>query len=115
MSLKLEFVGLCGAGKTTFLNNLASEIESNLNLLISYPIKPSRKNIIISFSRIFLFGLISEPLILIKFLLRAESWWLIKKIAYRYAGIAERADEDSILADSGILQPFISFEIEKNL
>ena len=40
--------------------------------------------------------------------------WLVNKIAYRSAGINCRKDRSVILIDSGILQPFISFEIEEN-
>lgn len=115
MGLKIEQLGLCGAGKTTFLNNLAPKIQSELNLKISYPVKPSSIRIILTLFKIVLIGLISEPIVFSKFILIAENWWLLKKIAYRHAGIVKRSNEDSILADSGILQPFISFEIEKNL
>ena len=114
MVVRIEQLGLCGAGKTTFLNKLATKMESDLNLKISYPIKPPRTSIVMSFFKMFFFCLLTEPFVFIHFLFRKKNWWLIKKISLRSAGIRERGDNNCILADSGVLQPFISFEIEEN-
>ena len=115
MGLKIEQFGLCGAGKTTFLECFAPMLESYPLLNISKPIIPSQKRLIICFIKILLSGFLTRPMIFTRFLLKKESWWLVKKIAYRYACSANQINNNLLLEDSGILQPFLSFEIEENL
>lgn len=115
MGLKIEQFGLCGAGKTTFLKSFAPMLESYSHLNISKPIIPSQKKLFICFIKILLTGFLIRPMIFTRFLLKNESWWLVKKLAYRYASSTDQINGNLLLEDGGILQPFLSFEIEKNL
>jgi len=115
MGLKVELLGLCGVGKTTFLSALTSRSEFDLDLALVYPVVPPRSRTLRSLIRILLVGFFTEPLTFSRFITNISNWWLIKKIAYRSAGISLRDDERAIFVDSGILQPFLSFEIEEKL
>lgn len=114
MSLKVELLGLCGAGKTTFLDALIPKLESNVDFGLAYPVVPPKIQILFSLIRILWVGFFTEPINFARFIIIKNNWWLIKKIAYRFAGIRYRKKDSYILIDSGILQPFISFEIEEN-
>ena len=115
MGYKVEFLGLCGAGKTTFLNELSSEIKSDKYLGIEYPVIPSLWQTLLSLIKILFIGFFFSPVSFSRFLSKKNNWWLVKKIALRSAGIKLRGDSNFILVDSGILQPFLSFEIEENV
>ncbi len=114
MSLKVELLGLCGAGKTTFIDALIPRLEFNADFDLTYPVVPPKIQILFSLIRILWIGFLTEPIIFARFLITKNNWWLIKKISYRSAGISYRKKDSFILIDSGILQPFISFEIEEN-
>lgn len=113
MSYKVECLGLCGAGKTTFLNELVSELESKKYLDIAHPVIPSLWQTSLSLIKILIIGFFYGPISFSNFLLRKNNWWLVKKIALRSAGIKLRGENKFLLVDSGILQPFLSFEIEE--
>ena len=101
MPEKLPFLKFCTNAR----------IISRLN--ISKPIIPSQKGRVLyknSFIRFF-----NKANDFYPFLLKKESWWLVKKIAYRCACSAKQVNNNLLLEDSGILQPFLSFEIEENL
>jgi len=115
MGYKVEFLGLCGAGKTTFLNKLSFELESEKYLGISHPVIPSLWQTFLSLIKILIVGFFYSPVSFSHFLLRKNNWWLVKKIALRSAGIKLRGNSNFILVDSGIFQPFLSFEIEENM
>ncbi len=89
-------------------------LESYSHLNISKPMIPSQKKLFICFIKILLTGFLISPIIFTRFLLKNESWWLVKKLAYRYAISTDQIKDNLLLEDSGILQPFLSFEIEKN-
>ena len=114
MKVKVELLGLCGAGKTTFLKGLTSKLDPDIDLGLAYSVIPSLSQRAISLMRILLTGFSIKPVSFSSFLMKRNNWWLIKKIAFRSAGIKLRADSNFILVDSGILQPFLSFEIEEN-
>ena len=113
MGLKIELLGLCGSGKTTFLTALTSALESKTDLGLAHPLAPPISQITIRLIRIFCIGLFTEPITFARFIINKSNWWLLKKVAYRSAGISSRGDDNVILIDSGILQPFLSFEIEE--
>ena len=113
MGLKIELLGLCGSGKTTFLTALTSALESKTDLGLAHPLAPPISQIPIRLIRIFCIGLFTEPITFARFIINKSNWWLLKKVAYRSAGISSRGDDNVILIDSGILQPFLSFEIEE--
>ena len=114
MILKVELLGLCGAGKTTFINAITSMLKSNADFDLTYPVVPPKIQIFLSMIRILWVGFFTEPIIFSRFIAKKNNRWLVNKIAYRSAGINCRKDRSVILIDSGILQPFISFEIEEN-
>ena len=114
MVVKVELLGLCGAGKTTFLNAIIPMLKSNVDFDLTYPYVPPKIQILLNVIRILWVGFFTEPIIFSRFIAKKNNWWLIKKIAYRSAGINCRKEDSAILIDSGILQPFISFEIEEN-
>lgn len=115
MSYKVEFLGLCGAGKTTFLNELSCELKSYKYLGIEHPVTPSIWQTFLFLIKILIIGFFCSPVSFSHFLLKKNNWWLVKKIAFRSAGIKLRGERNFILVDSGILQPFLSFEIEENV
>ncbi len=114
MTLKVELLGLCGAGKTTFINAITPKLKSNADLDLTYPVVPPKIQILLSMIRVLWVGFFTEPIIFSRFIAKKNNRWLVKKIAYRSAGINCRKENSVILIDSGILQPFISFEIEEN-
>ncbi len=115
MGYKIELLGLCGAGKTTFLTALTSKPVSEINFGLAYPVTPSLWQTAINLLRILAVGFLVKPISFPYFLIKKNNWWLIKKIAFRSAGIRLRGNNNCILVDSGIMQPFLSFEIEENL
>jgi thymidylate kinase len=115
MGFKVELLGLCGAGKTTFLTALTSRLESNADLGLAYPLVPPISQTLVSLIRILWVGFFTEPITFARFIINKSNWWLVKKAAYRSAGIISRGNDNVILIDSGILQPFLSFEIEERL
>lgn len=114
MILKVELLGLCGAGKTTFINAITSMLKSNADFDLTYPIVPPKIQILISMIRVLWVGFFTEPITFSRFIAQKNNRWLVNKIAYRSAGINCRKERSVIFIDSGILQPFISFEIEEN-
>ena len=114
MILKVELLGLCGVGKTTFINAIMPRLKSNVDLDLAYPVVPPKIQILFSLIKILWVGFFTEPITFSRFITKKNNWWLIKKITYRSAGISYRKKGSFILIDSGILQPFISFEIEEN-
>ena len=56
MKVKVELLGLCGAGKTTFLNELSSELNSDKYLGIEYPVIPSLWQTFLSLIKILIIG-----------------------------------------------------------
>jgi len=115
MGLKIELVGLCGAGKSTFISALSNRLPVKDCIELAHPIVPNTIMTRIYILRILVLGLLTDPVTFLRFLSNSSNWWLIKKIAYRQAGISLREKKNSILVDSGILQPFISFEIEEKI
>lgn len=115
MGYKVEFLGLCGAGKTTFLKGLGSKLQSKKYLDFAHPVIPSLWQTFLSLIKILIVSFYYSPISFSRFLLKKNNWWLVKKIALRSAGIKIRGKNNIILVDSGILQPFLSFEIEENM
>ena len=115
MGFKIELLGLCGVGKTTFLKAIKSMLVSNMDLGLAYPIVPPKNYIVLSLIKILYFGFFTDPINFGRFILNKNNRWLVKKVAFRSAGINYRKNNNLILIDSGILQPFLSFEIEERL
>jgi len=79
MSLKVELLGLCGAGKTTFLDALIPKLESNVDFGLAYPVVPPKIQILFSLIRILWVGFFTEPINFARFIIIKNNWWLIKK------------------------------------
>ena len=52
MGFKIELLGLCGVGKTTFLKAIKSKLVSNMDLGLAYPIVPPKNYIVLSLKNI---------------------------------------------------------------
>jgi thymidylate kinase len=115
MGCKIELLGLCGAGKSSFLTALTSELESKTDLGLAQPLVTPISQMPVRLIRILWIGLFTETITFVRFVINKSNWWLVKKVAYRSAAISFRGDDNVILVDSGILQPFLSFEIEERL
>ncbi len=115
MCVKIELVGLCGAGKSTFIRALEDRLVCSSKIALAYPIVPTASRTLTYFIKTLVYGFLIEPVNFSQFLLKASNWWLLKKIAYRHASIGLREKENLILVDSGILQLFLSFEIEEKI
>jgi len=115
MNARIELVGLCGAGKSTFISAARDMTVLPSMLSFSYPVSPSAHMRIICMVRILSLFFFKDSLKCINFLKKKNNWWLLKKIAFRSAGILKRHNKRLILVDSGVLQPIVSFEIEENV
>lgn len=115
MGFKIELLGLCGAGKTTFLTAINAKLVSDIDLSLAYPIVPPVSHTVLKLMKILCVGFFTEPIKFGCFILNKSNRWLVKKVAFRSAGINFRTNENFVLIDSGILQPFLSFEIEERL
>jgi hypothetical protein len=115
MGYKIELVGLCGAGKSTFIAALEDRLISDEVIELDHPVIPNLLFFAIYILKILLFGFATEPIVFSKFLSKRSNWWLVKKVAYRQAGMRLRGNKNYILVDCGTLQPFLSFEIEEKV
>ena len=115
MGFKIELVGLCGAGKSTFIAGLEDRLTPDEVIELNHPVIPNLFFSTIYVLKILLFAFVAEPIACSKFLSKRSNWWLVKKLAYRQAGMRLRGNKNYILVDSGTLQPFLSFEIEEKV
>ncbi|MGN7613106.1 hypothetical protein ACQZV8_13595 [Magnetococcales bacterium HHB-1] len=116
----IEWIGLCGAGKSTWHNALEQHCRS-LNHIGENPLTchdPVR-----SISPLEMIGrglflfipvLLRHPLHGIRFLSDSAGRRLIIKLGLRSAGI-RRQRGGGVRVDSGLLQPLISYECEENV
>lgn len=115
----LETFGLCGAGKTTLLRRLfvkLQEIGGNRLPSIEMPVQPDREAVLFETGRIVTRSFLHAPREVYQFLREANAWWLPSKLGFRVAGIKMRRTMSApLLIDSGLLQPFVSFAIERNI
>jgi hypothetical protein len=113
---RVEFVGLCGAGKSTFYALLQDKLaQCDLPLVEQRPtaVPPLRALIAgAQFSSSMAVSGRGLP-----FLFHSENWWLPLKLGYRNAqmrrGVAA-TPHWQIQIDTGLLQPIVSFAAEHN-
>ena len=114
----IETFGLCGAGKSTFLNELTEILAAegeDLYHIVEKPVVPSAVATFHEAGGILIKVFKYDCMGILKFLFSYKSWWLPLKLGYRSAGLNMRNQERGLfLIDSGLLQPFVSFEIEVN-
>jgi hypothetical protein len=113
MSFRIELLGLCGAGKSTFIEAIRGKLELDSSISLGYPITVPVSLTLVFMLKVLASSFLNNPIKMFIFLLKARNWWLIKKIAFRNASVSTRNEESLVLIDSGILQPFLSFEIEE--
>jgi len=115
----IEIFGLCGAGKTTILNDLASALQSGTSSLetnVSFPTAPGPVHSLCETLRITAGALRNSPREVSKFIANKNNWWLPLKLGYRSSAMKKKGDlQRVLLVDGGILQPFISFSVEYNI
>ena len=96
MGFKIELLGLCGVGKTTFITAINSRLVSNTDFDLAYPIVPPISRTVLSLIKILCFGFFSEPINFGRFILNKNNRWLVKKVAFRSAGINYRKNDNFI-------------------
>ncbi len=112
----IEMYGLCGAGKTTILSTLIPILKNEAlpwNVEVSLPIIPKAIDCHFEIMRLLLQALWQSPKHVASFLSAKKNWWLPQKLGYRSAGIKRcKKSQLTLLVDSGVLQPFVSFCVE---
>jgi thymidylate kinase len=110
----IEYFGLCGAGKTTIHNLIVQNLEESK--IISF--EPKRVSSILHYlnALVILMKMMAyHPMKTILFLRHFSNRWVFLKLGLRVASLKTRKFTGiSILKDSGVLQPIVSFEIEEN-
>jgi hypothetical protein len=113
----VEMIGLCGAGKTTLAEKLlpliANSQEADAFDVVSRP-APSGYHALFAAGRLMLAASRHSPQTA-RFLLHGEGRGLALKLGYRLAGLSvRRLPRPTLVTESGILQPIISFEAQIN-
>ena len=114
----VEIFGLCGAGKTSVAQKLLLAVEPGAEpwLRPEGPVAPSGWISVLTAGRLFMTLGLRDPSACMRLLSNSAGRWLILKLGYRVAGLRKRGNiAGSLLLDSGVLQPLISFEVEYNL
>ena len=111
----VEFFGLCGAGKTTFLDQLPKFLSPRAcDLLQDRCVPPIGKHARFHSLSVLLQAAMRAPVGVFQLLaLDNRGLSLFQKIGYRLASISgqERA-KTRLLVDSGVIQPLITYVIE---
>lgn len=116
----VELFGLCGVGKSTILQDLVPALRKSGGPLsppsIETPVVPDTAAYRRELLRILVHTGVRAPGPLAKLLTNPVGLWLPRKLAYRIAGLRQRPQTGlSLLIDSSVLQPFVSFTIEENI
>ena len=111
-----EMFGLCGAGKTTIAAGLAPLFQTEeLRLDVARPISPGGIGTIYNALCLALRATVSDPVKVSQFLMHDQGRRLFLKLGLRTASMAMRkAYPRTLLIDSGVLQPLVSFVVEQN-
>ena len=113
----IELYGLCGAGKSTITNSLIPYFETGCRGLdVARPISPGGIRTISRAARLALRATIVDPVGVGRFLSHRQGNALFLKLGLRIASMEVRkARPRTLLVDSGILQPIVSYLIEMNI
>ncbi|MCM8530273.1 MAG: hypothetical protein NE330_03865 [Lentisphaeraceae bacterium] len=108
----IEIIGLCGAGKSHFLSKIEKKLDAKIILS-----KPLSSDGLIYYKQVFL--LFFKAFFMLRwkaafYLTKPSSFWLRQKILFRQSTLKKHLDK-SILVDSGVLQPLISYEVEEKV
>ena len=104
---QIEIFGLCGAGKSYFI----STIKDQLTMPVSSPQQGRGYYYYREYLYFFLKAFISFRWRALLYLSLPSSSWLRKKLIFRQSNL-RNYNEESILADCGVIQPIISYEVE---
>ena len=115
----VEMFGLCGAGKTTLARDLLLAAESDpagVGFHPEDPVRPTGWVSVLMAGRYAVGYGLRDPGGGARLLGSPAGRWLFLKLGYRIAGLRMRGDlTGSLLLDSGVLQPLVSFDVEYNL
>ena len=108
---------MCGAGKSTVLNNLVPYFKTgSRELTIARPISPGGARTIRYAIRLALRATIVDPIGVCQFLIRHQGAVLFLKLGLRIASMEVRkARSRTLLVDSGVIQPIVSYLVEQNI
>ena len=112
----IELFGLCGAGKSTITNGLIPHFETGCSGLdVARPISPGGVRTISRAAGLALRATIVDPVSVCRFLAHRQGTALFLKLGLRLASMEVRkARPRTLLVDSGIVQPLVSYLIEQN-
>ncbi len=113
MSVTIEMVGLCGAGKTTLAAKLAPHLESTGLRLFSRP-QPSGFAALSTAAYLAARMLGARPGKTTRLLADPTGRQLVAKLGYRMAGLKYKTAHPTLISESGVVQPIISFEAQNN-
>jgi thymidylate kinase len=116
VTVTIELVGLCGAGKTTLAGKLAPLLARDTGNVIrpfSRPL-PGGTNVLLAAAALASRTLYRCPSEALPLLLNRAGLRLFAKLGYRIAGLAYKSPEPSLISESGVLQPLISFDAQLN-
>ena len=111
----VEFFGLCGAGKTTFLDQLPQFLSpQGRELLLQRFEAPVGRSASFHSYSVLLQTAIRSPIDTFRLLaLDSGGLSLFQKIGYRLAGLAGNKEGGTrVLIDSGVIQPLITYLVE---
>jgi len=113
---KVEFLGICGAGKTTVMNHFTEVYGKKFSATIVMPrSKHSRLKFLFRAIWIVLRTVFSGTAGVVSYFFVPCKLWLPLKLSYRLAGCDYTGQASwKFYVDSGMLQPFVSFEAEEN-
>ena len=115
----IELFGLCGVGKSTVLADLVPvllDLGGPQAPSIELPLAPAASAYRVELLRLLMQAGLRAPLAIGRLLTAPAGGYLPRKLAYRIAGLRKRKSSGwSLLIDSSVLQPFVSFVVEENL
>ena len=113
----IELFGLCGAGKTTITDGLAPILETReRGSVVARPISPGGIRTLQHAMWLALRAIIKQPSEVSRFLSHHQGRRLFLKLGLRLASMDIRnACRRTLLIDSGILQPLVSYLVEQNI
>jgi thymidylate kinase len=113
MTITIELVGLCGAGKTTLAGKLSPFLAGAGLRLFSRP-QPSGAAALSAAGILAARMLGKRPRETASLLTSSAGRHFIAKLGYRVAGLRYKPAQATLISESGVVQPIISFEAQNN-
>jgi len=113
----IELFGLCGAGKSTITNSLLPYFETGCRGFdVARPISPDGVRTIVRAAGLALRAAFVNPADVCRLLAHRQGISLFLKLGLRLASMEVRkARPWTLLVDSGIVQPLVSYLVEQNV